>query len=86
MSQRYITVTEEDYKQAIILSRMLLEGKYELKGDALPVMYKAQAWFVNHLNALKNPGVLPEPQKQTSIEPTAVESISNIKVSNRKKK
>jgi hypothetical protein len=61
---------------------MLLEGKYELKGDALPMMYKAQSWFVNHLNALKNPAHLPEPTPPVEL----VEQIPETKTSIRKKK
>lgn len=63
MSRKCIIVTEEDYKQAMILSKVMLEGKFELKGDAVPMVSKAQMWLANHLSSLRNPIDYNELQK-----------------------
>lgn len=84
MTSKCIIVTEEDYKQAMILSKVLLEGKFELKGDAVPMVYKAQAWLANHLQSLRSPIDYPPLEKAKEPVPVAVE-VKNPKPSRRKK-
>jgi hypothetical protein len=73
VGQKCIIVTEEDYKQAMVLSRIILEGKFELKGDAIPLAYKAQAWFANHIQAMRAPLEYPPLQKAEEPKPQAEE-------------
>ena len=75
MGQKCIIVTEEDYKQAMVLSRIILEGKFELKGDAIPLAHKAQAWLANHMQAMRAPLEYPPLQKQE--EPKLAEEIKD---------
>jgi hypothetical protein len=83
MASKCVLITEEDYKQAMILSKVMLEGKFELKGDAVPMVHKAQMWLANHLAAMRNP--LDYPPLQKAAEPAPAPVPEPIKKTKRKK-
>lgn len=60
--QKYVPVQESDLQQLVLLSRIIAEGKFEIKGDAILTVAGSLRYLAQLTDRFKNAApVLPPP-------------------------
>lgn len=61
MTQKYVQVLESDLQQLIILSKVIAEGKFEIKGDAILTVASSLRYLGQLAERFKNAGPVETP-------------------------
>ena len=77
MTQKYVPVQESDLQQLVLLAKVLAEGKFEIKGDAILTVAGALRYLAQLTDRFKNAGpVLPPPSPALESAPIEVDTSS----------
>lgn len=63
MYKKYLELQDSDLQQLVLLSRIIAEGKFEIKGDAILTVAGSLRYLGQLSERVKNAQPLPEPAK-----------------------
>ena len=82
LQQKFVPVQESDLQQLALLARIIAEGKFEIKGDAILTVAGSLRYLAQLTDRVKNAAPLPQPEPapfEPPVAPTIEVDTSNLK-------
>lgn len=68
---KHVEVLEQDIRNAVVLSKLIAEARFDIKGDALPLAASSLIWLSQLIERLKTAQTLqslPQPESTPKVK------------------